>query len=597
MFLHSQSFASNDSQLLLKEWDKLVLSGGILYRQSNVLGELRHQLVLPKVLQDQAISGLHDDHGHLGFDRVLDLVRARFYWPRMYSYIRHRLQNCLPCIRRKSPINQRVATMVSIDTCQPMELVCLDYLSLEESKGGYDNILVITDHFTRYAVAIPTRNQTASTTARVLYDNFLVHYGFPARLHSDQGRNFESAIIQQLCKQIGTKKCRTTPYHPQGNGATERFNSTLLSMLGTLTDEKKADWKSYVSSLVHAYNSTRNDSTRYAPFYLMFGRHPRLPIDVALGIHPVDEAKSPGLPLFVENLRKRLRTAYDIASAHAEKASKRYKKVYDAKIRESILQVGDRVLVRKLGIKGKKKLENRWEESPCVVKAHPHIPVYVIQREDGSGKERVLHRNLLRSLSTIPIQNRRKLKKVVQIDEPVEDSTESDSESECGVILNQNVPEFVPLKPPDVSDLTELDDHVHVVVDELDGQDASVGRDLVVDIVHEDDPIQDVAPILETVDSTQNHTEVDSVSTNDSIQGIVPGSETTDTISEITVADDVRVFPVPAPRRSLRVSKPPDRYTDLGSVHAKVQLLVDIHDRFREDKEFSRAIIDIIKDA
>ena len=189
----------------------------------------------------------------------------------MSSYIRHRLRNCLPCIRRKSPIKQRVATMVDIDTCQPMELVYLDYLSLEESKCGYDNILVITDHFARYAVAIPTRNQTASTTARVLYDNFLVHYGFPAILHSDQGRNFESAIIQQSCKLIGTKKCRTTPYHPQGNGAAKRFNATLLSMLGTLTDEKKADWKSYVSSLVQAYNSTRNDSTRYAPFYLMFG--------------------------------------------------------------------------------------------------------------------------------------------------------------------------------------------------------------------------------------------------------------------------------------------------------------------------------------
>ena len=109
----------------------------------------------------------------------------------------------------------------------------------------------------------------------LLYDNFLVHYGFPARLHSDQGRNFESAIIQQLCIQIGTKKCHTTPYHAHGNGngAAERFNATLLSMLGTLTDDKKADWKSYVSSLVHAYNSTRNDSTRHAPFYLMFGRH------------------------------------------------------------------------------------------------------------------------------------------------------------------------------------------------------------------------------------------------------------------------------------------------------------------------------------
>ena len=85
-------------------------------------------------------------------------------------------------------------------------------------------------------------------------------------------------------------------------------------MLGTLTSEKKADWKCYVLSLVH------NDSTVYAPFYLMFGRHPRLPIYVALGIHPISKTKSRGLPLFIENMRKRLHTDYDIASAHAEKA-------------------------------------------------------------------------------------------------------------------------------------------------------------------------------------------------------------------------------------------------------------------------------------
>ena len=95
---------------------------------------------------------------------------------------------------------------------QPLELICIDLLSLEQSNGGYENILVIIDHFIRYAQAIPTRNQTAQTTARCLWESFIQHCSFLARIHS------ESTVIRELCKMAGIKKSRTTPYHPAGNG-------------------------------------------------------------------------------------------------------------------------------------------------------------------------------------------------------------------------------------------------------------------------------------------------------------------------------------------------------------------------------------------
>ena len=128
-----------------------------------------------------------------------------------------------------------------------MELICIDFLSLERSKGGHENILVITDHFTRYAQAFPTRNQLAKPTAKILFENFIVHYGFPARIHSDQGRNFESSLIKKLCSLAGIHKSRTTPYHLMGNGMIERFNQMLLNMLGTLKEHQKHDWKSFVA--------------------------------------------------------------------------------------------------------------------------------------------------------------------------------------------------------------------------------------------------------------------------------------------------------------------------------------------------------------
>ena len=178
--------------------------------------------------------------GHPGKDRTTSLIRERFYWPGMNKDIEEWIQRCERCIKRKKDPGR--APLVNITTTQPMDLICIDYLTLEPSKGGIQDILVITDHFTRYAQTIPTRNQTAKTTAEALLNNFIVHYGLPNRIHSDQGPSFESNIIQELCRLTGIKKSRTTPYHPMGNGMTERFNRTLLSMLGTLQPKDKTNW-------------------------------------------------------------------------------------------------------------------------------------------------------------------------------------------------------------------------------------------------------------------------------------------------------------------------------------------------------------------
>ena len=207
------------------------------------------------------LKHLHDDdQGHQGRDITLSLVRQLFYWPGLEADVQHKVKTCVCCIQQKT-VPKPSAELVNISTTQPMELVCIDFLSLEGFKGGYENILVITDHFTRYAQAFPTKNQLAKTTARVLVDNFIVHYGFPACLHSDQGRNFESSVIKELCNIAGVEKSRTTPYQPMGNGMVERFNQTLLNMLGTLRDNQKQDWKTYVAPLVHSYNATRHNST------------------------------------------------------------------------------------------------------------------------------------------------------------------------------------------------------------------------------------------------------------------------------------------------------------------------------------------------
>ena len=233
--------------------------------------------------------------------------------------------------------------MASIQTTEPMELLAIDFLGLEQGKGGYENILVVTDSFTKYSWAFPTRNQKANTVAGILWEKVVANYGFPQRLHSDQGQDFESKVIHDLCKMAEMEKSRTTPYHPQGNGQTERFNRTLLNMLGTLDDDKKQSWPEYVC---------KHSVTGYAPYFLMFGRNPRLPIDICLGID-TDPSEVEPYSAYVDNLRKRLSYAFDHVCENTRKKALANKQLCDTNVCESCLHSGDRVLVRNLSTRGK----------------------------------------------------------------------------------------------------------------------------------------------------------------------------------------------------------------------------------------------------
>ena len=267
---------------------------------------------------------------------------------------------------------------------------------MEPSKGNIENVLVITDHFTRYALAYPSKTQTAQATARILWDNFICHYGFPERFISDQGRNFESDLIKELCKIAGVKKVHTTPYHPQGNGQCERFNSTLCNMLGTLSEEEKSDWKSHLGCMTHAYNCTKHASTTYSPYYLMFGRHPRLPIDIEFGLNKPNSSDNSSKSRYIQKLRRRLNYAFQKASKYSDQQAKKYKQGYDKSVKGPQLHENDLVLVKIVAHKGRHKLQDRWEPEEFVVIEQPiaGTPVYKVKPVNGNNV-RTLHRNLL----------------------------------------------------------------------------------------------------------------------------------------------------------------------------------------------------------
>ena len=399
----------DDTTVLIREKNRLYVDeDGILHRKAGT----RAQLVLPKQFHQLIYKELHEEMGHLGVERTLNLIRDRFYWPHMQRDVDHYVTKVCSCLKRKRPNKPTRAPLTNVVTTHPFEIVSIDFLHLESCKGGYEYILIVMDHFTRFAQAYACTNKAAKTAAEKIFGDFVLKFGFPSKLHHDQGREFENRLFAKLEDYCGIQGSRTTPYHPQGNGQVERFNRTLLSMLRNLTDEAKSDWKSSLAKVVHAYNCTRCEATGFAPYYLLYGRNPRLPVDIMFGLKPSDQSASHSE--YANKWRTRMEEAYRLASKTAQVERNRAKEHYDQRTYGVALQPGCRVLVRNFAERGGPgKLRSYWEEQVHVVteRKHEDSPVYVIRPERGPGRTRVLHRNLLLPCDFLPVDEGKGKKK------------------------------------------------------------------------------------------------------------------------------------------------------------------------------------------
>jgi hypothetical protein len=228
----------------------------------------------------------------------------------------------------------------------PFEMLGVDILcGLPETPNKNKYILVFTDYLSRWAEAFPMKRIDAKTVAKLFIDEIVCKYSAPKTLLSDQGAQFMSLLLKNICNYLKTKKINTTAYHPQCNGLTERFNATLCQILSMYIKPNQTDWDEYLKTATFAYNTSVQETTRMSPFEILNGREPRLPSDL-------ENIRSSN-DLFTYEFKNKWKKAQ--ARIELVNISRKFK--FDSKYKEKIINIGDSVRLdapaTKLGIKPK----------------------------------------------------------------------------------------------------------------------------------------------------------------------------------------------------------------------------------------------------
>ena len=330
-------------------WSQLTITDGVVCRQYRPGPTI--VVTIPLISSSLRQSILHKVHdapgaGHLGVDKTLEKACQLGYWVSMYEDVVKHCQECASCQQAKLPSPSK-APLVNVPISRPWQMVAVDVLAVPPSFNNNRYLLVIQDYFTKWVEAIPLPDQTTTRITNALVQVFST-YGMPEILHSDQGKNFESTLLQQTLATFGIHKSRTTAYHPEGDGMVERFNRSLLQMLRVYVDQ--ADWEQYLPLMLFAYRTAAHTSTGISPFELMFSRSPHM-------------SELPPLAAFdtgtyQHQLRTKLAQLQDLVDASLTQAGARQKKAFDRNTHTCSLQPKDAVW---LSIPTAGKLSPWWE--------------------------------------------------------------------------------------------------------------------------------------------------------------------------------------------------------------------------------------------
>ena len=312
-----QQFENQEQRSLYAQWNRIFIIKGILYRAwkstTNGNNKLIFQFIVPKENRENIMNTAHDKAttgGHLGIEKVQNRISQQYYWPGWRKEVREYILSCDTCQRVKISHAVHNPPMQIIESRFPFEIITSDIAGeFKESKRGNKWILVIVDHFTKWADAHAMPDATAKTVANCLIDTML-KYGFADQIITDQGTNYQSELLQHMYDLLDTYKTRTTAYHPQADGNSEAFVKQIKQMIACYIEqpENQRDWDEKLKFLIFAYNTATHSTTGFSPFEAMTGRIQKLPSDL------FDEDIIVDLPYtnieFIEHLKNKFSSVY-----------------------------------------------------------------------------------------------------------------------------------------------------------------------------------------------------------------------------------------------------------------------------------------------
>ena len=383
-------YLNND--VLMRKWRPLDASPDDEWRLVN-------QIVVPKIYRTEILRIAHDTPlgGHLGVNKTYQKILNHFYWPGLKRDVSEYCKTCHECQLVGKP-NQtiRVAPLQPIPAFdEPFSKVLIDCVGpLPKTKSGFSYLLTIMCTSTRFPEAIPLRNIKTKTIVKAL-TKFFTFVGLPKTIQSDQGTNFVSKIFQQVAYQLNINHVVSSAYHPESQGALERFHQTLKNMFRTYCLKNEKEWDEGVPFVLFAIRESVQESLGFSPFELIFGHTVRGPLRL-LKEKWLTENTDINLLDYVDKFKRRLYSACKIAQDNLKSAQNKMKSWYDKNALIRNFQPGDQVLVL-LPIPGN-PLQARYS-GPYLVKNRISDLNYLIETPDRRKIVRLCHVNMIKPYS------------------------------------------------------------------------------------------------------------------------------------------------------------------------------------------------------